>query len=380
LGLEPRSTPVIVQQELEKWQKRGVVGHWTGERPWMNIDSSATGKLAKIVGGLPIEVTLMGTLTANIHTLFIPFYRPTPQRYKIIIEKGAFPSDLYLAKSQVKFHGFTEEDAVIQLEPRAGEFTLRTEDIIEVINKNGSQLALLFLPGVQFYSGQCFDIETLTRAGQKVGAIVGWDLAHAVGNVRLRLHDWNVDFAAWCSYKYLNSGPGAVAGIFVNERYAYDTSRPRFAGWWGHDETTRFNMDKEFSAIPGAAGFRQSNVAVLTTACVIASVDIFDQVGMDAILNKQKLLTGYLELLLNQLFAEKIKIITPTSHKERGCQLSLLFLHTENLKVLEEQLLDEGIVIDARKNIIRVAPVPLYNSFRDIYLFISTIKKILERK
>jgi len=201
-----------------------------------------------------------------------------------------------------------------------------------------------------------------------------------VGNVRLRLHDWNVDFAAWCSYKYLNSGPGAVAGIFVNERYAYDTSRPSFAGWWGHDETTRFNMDKEFSAIPGAAGFRQSNVAVLTTACVIASVDIFDQVGMDTILNKQKLLTGYLELLLNQLFAEKIKIITPTSHKERGCQLSLLFLHTENLKVLEEQLLDEGIVIDARKNIIRVAPVPLYNSFRDIYLFISTIKKILERK
>jgi len=378
LGLQPRSVPALVQAELDKWQKVAVIGHWTGERPWLNIDSILTDKMARVVGALPIEVAVMGTLTNNNHTLMIPFYRPTAERYKIIIEKGAFPSDLYLVNSQVAYHGFDPKDAVIKLEPRSGEYALRTEDIIDTINKTGSQLALLFLPGIQFYTGQLFKMEELTRAAQKVGAIVGWDLAHAVGNVKLCLHDWNVDFATWCTYKYLNSGPGSIAGIFVHERYAFDKSLRKLSGWWGHDESTRFQMDTDFSPIPGAYGFRLSNSSVLNCVCLLSSLEIFDKIGMDAILKKQKSLILYLEELL-QVLADQITIITPASPNERGNQLSLMFKNIET-KLVEEKLLHLGIVVDARANVIRVAPAPLYNSYEDIYIFVNCLKNLFNEQ
>jgi len=375
LGLQPRSLQGIFDKELENWKNWGVQAHFRGENPWVTVDENPTGLMAQVVGAQKEEVALMGSLSSNIHFMMIPFYCPTPQRHKIMIEEGAFPSDLYIAFSQIQFHGFNPTESLIQLKPRDGESTLRTTDILEVIKMNAESLAIVLLPGVQYYTGQALDIKTITAAAHAVGARAGWDLAHAVGNLSLALHDWNVDFACWCSYKYLNSGPGGIGGLFVHSRNSDVV--PRFAGWWGHDSQTRFNMDRPFSPIPGAAGFRHSNPSVFTVMALRASLEIFCSIGMDKLTEKQAKLTGFLDFLLTKT-CPKIEIISPRSPSERGCQLSLRSRVPVQPKELEEKLFAEGVVCDVRGQIIRAAPTPLYNSYTDVYNFVKILAKLLD--
>lgn len=341
----------VIQEELNNWKKWGVQGHFRGKSPWVSVDEVPRAHMAELVGGQLEEVTVMGSLSSNIHFMMVPFYQPTATRNKIIIEKGAFPSDLYIATTQLDARGISP-DALIQLTPRENEYHLRTEDIISKIKETGDELALVLLPGVQYYTGQVFDIKSITEAAHKVGANSGWDLAHAVGNIELHLHDWNVDFACWCSYKYLNSGPGGMGGVFVHSS-VNDKNVKRFGGWWGHDSTTRFNMDRPFSPMPGAQGFCHSNPSVLTTMALAASLQIYHNVGMKPFLHKQKLLTMYLQYLLETRCPESVKVITPKD--ARGCQLSLVC--TGNPEELEEKLFDEGVVCDVRGKVIRAAPV-----------------------
>eukprot|EP01125_Pyxidicula_operculata_P022722 TRINITY_DN9529_c0_g1_i1.p1 TRINITY_DN9529_c0_g1~~TRINITY_DN9529_c0_g1_i1.p1 ORF type:complete len:446 (+),score=80.92 TRINITY_DN9529_c0_g1_i1:60-1340(+) len=379
LGLQPMSTEKLLLEELDKWKRIGVKGHFQEQRPWLTIDETLLPQMAKIVGAEEVEVAVMGSLSTNIHLMMVPFYTPTTERHKIIIEHGAFPSDWYIAGSQVDFHGFSEDKSLIQLKPREGEHCLRDEDIVASIKEHGSELALVMLPGIQYYTGQLMDMAGITKVAHEVGAKAGFDLAHAVGNVELQLHEWNVDFACWCSYKYLNSGPGGIGGIFVHSKYADGKNLKRFAGWWGHDLKTRFKMEDPFSPMPGAFGYRHSNPSVLTTVSLLSSLNIFDSVGMKALCQKSKKLTGYLEYMLVHLLKDQIQIITPQDKNKRGCQLSLKFIGENEIsaKEIEERLFDRGVVCDVRGKIIRAAPTPLYNTYSDVYHFVHILKDVL---
>lgn len=365
LGLQPVSTRAALLQELEDWRTLGVEGHFQAKNPWMPYHEFLTESYARLVGALPSEVVAMNSLTVNLHLLMVSFYRPTSERYKIIIEGGAFPSDQYAVKSQLEFHGFDPEDGLVELTPREGEHTLRRDDILAVIEREGPRTALVLLGGVNYYTGQFYPLEAVTQAAHAQGCLVGFDLAHAVGNVPLKLHDWGPDFACWCSYKYLNSGPGSLAGAFVHHRHE-KTERPRFAGWWGHDKGSRFKMGPDFCPIPGAEGWQLSNPPILSLAAVKASLEIFDEVGMEALREKSLMLTGFLlELLLGH---DGFHIITPAAEEERGCQLSLVV--EKNGRRVFDALTESGVVCDWREpDCIRIAPVPLYNSFEDVLKF-----------
>jgi kynureninase len=374
LGLQPKSVQTYIQQELDDWKNFGVEGHFHGKNPWFSYHHFFE-KEAKVVGAKKDEVIVMNNLTVNLHLLLVSFYRPSAKRYKIIMEAGAFPSDMYVIESQVKHHGFNYDDAVIELEPRKGEYHLKTEDVVQAIDEAGDELALLFFSGVQYYTGQYFDIKTLTAAAHKVGAMAGFDCAHAAGNVKLQLHDWQVDFAAWCTYKYMNSGPGGVSGVFIHEKHGNNPDTPRFAGWWGHKESERFQMKRGYIPEPGAAGWQLSNAPVITMAAHKASVDMFDEVGMDALVAKGQKLNRFLEQVVidAQISNPKLafEIITP---EDRGCQLSMLT--NENGKSLFEYLTANDVIADWREpNVIRLAPVPFYNSFQDIWEFGELLKK-----
>lgn len=369
LGLQPRSTKDYLQQELDDWAKYGVEGHFDGKNPWFHYHKFFSKSAARIVGAKEHEVVIMNNLTVNLHLLMVSFYRPQGSRYKIIMEGGAFPSDQYAMESQVKFHGYAYEDAVIEVNPRNGEHALRTEDILDVIEKHKDEVALVMFSGVQYYTGQAFNMEAITKKAHEVGATAGFDLAHAAGNLVLQLHDWNVDFAVWCSYKYLNSGPGGVSGAFVHEKYANSPELPRFAGWWGHNEAERFLMKKGFIPEYGAPGWQLSNAPVMSMAVHRASLDIFDQVTMEQLNAKSVPLNAYLQFVVEDAArvnsALSFEIITP---EERGCQLSVLT--GDNGKDLFDHLTAQGVIADWREpNVIRMAPVPMYNSFEDIYNF-----------
>lgn len=376
LGLQPKTARKYLEEVLTDWETLAVEGHFDGANPWMTYHEKISAQMAAVVGAKPIETVAMNLLSVNLHLLMVSFYRPTPARYKIVIEAGAFPSDIYAVKSQVKFHGFDVADALIELKPRRGEATLRTEDIVETLAENADSIALVMLGGINYYTGQFFDIERITRAGHEIGAVVGWDLAHAAGNVELRLHDWNADFAAWCTYKYLNSGPGGIGGVFVHERHAESFDLPRFAGWWGHDKATRFLMDDEFVPMRGAEGWQLSNQPIFLLAALRASLDVFEAAGMENLREKSVKLTDYLEFLLNEIHDERISVITPTDQESRGCQLSIRVGNSG--KSLFDALSERGVVADWREpDVIRVAPVPLYNSFADVYKFVEILKDCL---
>jgi len=380
LGLMPKKVRAYVEIELKSWETHGVEGHFEGPNPWMHYHELFSEKAARLVGAKPLEVVVMNTLTTNLHLLMVSFYRPTSQRFKIIMEGGAFPSDQYAVESQVKFHGYAPEQAIIELVPRKGEDILRHEDILQTIQQHGAETALVMLGGVNYYTGQLFNMAEITQAGHTAGAVVGFDLAHAAGNVPMQLHDWNVDFACWCSYKYLNSGPGGPSGVFVHERHAHNAALPRFAGWWGHDESERFKMRKGFQPMPGAAGWQLSNAQVLSMAPHLASLDLFDEVGMPALRAKSEQLTGYLAYLLSAIQDKypksELKIITPNTSKDRGCQQSIL-LPKIGRKVFEH-LQKNGVIADWREpDVIRIAPVPLYNSFEDVYQLCQLLDEAL---
>ena len=376
LGLMPKHAREYVDQELEDWQRHAVHGHADARKPWLPYHEFLTGSMARVVGALPIETVVMNSLTVNLHLLLVSFYRPTTDKYKIIVEKGSFPSDRYAVMSQIRFHGLDPADSLIELTPREGEATLRTEDIISTIEREGSKLALVMLGGVNYYTGQAFQMREITEAGHAAGAVVGFDLAHAAGNLKLDLHDWDVDFACWCTYKYLNGGPGAVGGAFVHERHARAFDLPRFAGWWGHDKETRFVMGPDFNCLPGAEGWQISNPPILQMAALRASLDIFEEAGMDTLRNKSIKLTGYAETLTKGIGGDRLSIITPADPEQRGCQLSLSV--KSGGKSLYEQLVERGIYCDWREpNVIRVAPTPLYNSFQDVYRFSEVLRDCL---
>ena len=380
LGLQTKSTQDYVLNELEDWAKFGVEGHFHARKPWLPYHEIFPKQLSKIVGCLPEEVVVMNQLTVNLHLLMVSFYRPDKQRYKIICEAKAFPSDQYAMESQVKYHGFKYEDAVIEVSPRAGEYAIRTEDIIAAIKQHGDSVALVLFGGINYYTGQYFDLQTITKAAHKVGAVAGFDLAHAAGNVELKLHEWDVDFACWCSYKYLNSGPGSVSGVYIHQKHFTNTNIPRFAGWWGHTKETRFKMDKGFEPIPTAEGWQLSNAPVLSMAAHKASIDVFEAAGMENLLAKGKLLSNYLLFILDDINAslkEKIiEVITPRN--EKGCQVSMLML--QQGKEVFEALKQNGVLADWREpNVIRVAPVPLYNTFSDVFTFGLIIKEIVSK-
>ena len=377
LGLQPKTVLEVVQQELDDWRHLGVEGHLHARSPWLPYHEFLTEQMAEIVGGKPVETVVMNSLTVNLHLLMVSFYRPTNERCKVVIEKGAFPSDRYAVCSQIKFHGLDTDDCLIELEPRDGESTLRTEDILTTLEREGSGAALVLLGGVNYYTGQAFDMKAITQAGHKAGAIVGFDLAHAAGNIELKLHDWGVDFAAWCSYKYLNGGPGAVGGAFVHERHAESFGLPRFAGWWGHDKESRFLMGPDFQPIAGAEGWQISNPPILQMAALRASLEIFGDAGMSRLAAKSKALTGYLESLLDRIEDGRIEVITPHDPGQRGCQLSIRVRDAD--KALFSALSAKGVIADWREpDVIRVAPVPLYNSFADVAAFIDILKSCLK--
>ncbi|MBL3656973.1 kynureninase [Fulvivirga sediminis] len=373
LGLQPKTTAKYVNEELEGWATLGVEGHFhSNKRPWFEYHKFSKETLSKIMGANPSEVVSMNSLTTNLHLLLISFYRPTKERYKIIMEAGAFPSDQYAVESQIKLHGFDYEDALIEVHPKEGKNTLDIDDINSAIDEAGDSLALVLFGAVQYYTGQFFPIKEITEATHKVGAIAGFDLAHAAGNVPLSLHDDEVDFAAWCTYKYLNSGPGGISGIFVHDKHGLNPDTPRLAGWWGHDESSRFKMEKGFKPMPGADGWQTSNVNIMSSAINLAALEIFDKAGMEALRKKSIELTGFLEFLLKKL--EGIRIITPENPAERGCQLSLEA--KKNGKAAFNQLTEAGVVADWREpNAIRVAPVPLYNTFSEVYRFYDILKQ-----
>jgi kynureninase len=373
LGCQPKSTREYVMTELDDWEKLGVEGHFHARNPWMPYHEFLTDSVSKLVGASENEAVVMGSLTNNLHLLMVSFYRPTAERYKILMEADAFPSDHYAMDSQAKFHGYDPKDAVIKMKPRAGEYTVRTEDILDMIEKEGDSIATIMFGGMNYYTGQLFEMEKITKAGHAKGCIVGFDLAHAVGNVPLKLHEWGVDFAAWCHYKYCNAGPGSVAGLFVHERFAHDFERPRFAGWWGHDKERRFLMESEFHPIVGAESWQLSNAPILSMASLRASLAIFDEVGMEALRAKSLKLTAYLEYLLADVYDQvPIQVITPSDPAQRGAQLSLLTL--KDGKALFNKLMDHGVITDWREpDVIRMAPVPLYNSYEDVWQFVQLL-------
>lgn len=394
LGLQPKETRKYVEQELKDWETLGVEGHFQARNAWLSYHELLTDSMARIVGAKPIETVVMNSLTVNLHLLLVSFYRPTATRNKIVIEAGAFPSDQYAVKSQILFHDAARNrmenagrnaeseiqtsisERLIELKPRANETCLRIEDIEKTINENADSIALILLGGVNYYTGQAFDMKRIVEIGHRIGAVVGFDLAHAAGNIELKLHDWNADFAAWCSYKYLNSGPGGVGGVFVHERHSENFNLPRFAGWWGHDKATRFLMDDRFVPIKGAEGWQLSNQPIFLLAALRASLDVFEEAGMPNLIEKSRRLTAYLEFLLNEIHDERISVITPPNAGTRGCQLSIRVQNSD--KNLFKQLTARGVVADWREpDVIRVAPVPLYNSFADVYKFAEILKDCL---
>ena len=366
LGLQPKSVRSFVEMELNVWEKDGVLGQ---HGRWEKFHEKLMENSARLVGAIPSEVVVMNALTVNINLLLISFYQPTINRHKIMIEKGAFPSDQYAVESHLHLHGFDPKDSLIELTPRTGETTLRTDDIVNTINDVGEELATIIMGGVNYYTGQAFDMETITKAGKSVGAFVGFDLAHAAGNIHLNLHEWNVDFAAWCTYKYLCAGPGAPSGIFVNKKHHHWTG-PRLVGWWGQNKQTRFDMGPEFDPIQTVEGWQISNAPVLGMAPLLASMQIYDDVGMIAICDKSKKMTGYMEFLLKENLPE-INIITPNDPNQRGCQLSLVI---PGGKAIFESITQKGVVCDWREpDVIRVAPHPLYNQYSEVYNFVQII-------
>lgn len=372
LGLQPKSARAAVEQELNDWAKYGVEGHFDAKNPWFGYHHLLTENAAKVVGALTGEVVIMNNLTVNLHLMMVSFYKPTASRYKIIMEAAAFPSDLYAMETQVKHHNLNPDEAIIELKPREGEHTIRTEDIIATINANADSLALVMLGGVNYYTGQVFDMKTISKAAHAVGAYAGFDLAHAAGNLHLQLHDWDVDFAVWCTYKYLNSGPGGTSGVFVHEKHA-NSNLNRFAGWWGHDEGERFQMKKGFKPIAGAQGWQLSNAQIFPMAIHKASLEMFAEAGMENLRAKSELLTAYLEFVLNQ-FSAYLTIITPKNKEERGCQLSIIV--KENGKQLFDYLVSENIMPDWREpDVIRMSPVPMYNTFEDVFLVGQALSK-----
>jgi kynureninase len=380
LGLQAKRTQDYVVDELEDWASLGVEGHLHARNPWLPYHEIFPKQLSKIIGCLPHEVVVMNSLTVNLHLLLVSFYRPTKQRYKIICEAKAFPSDQYAFETQAKYHGFDPADAVIEVSPREGEYAIRTEDILSTIKQHGESIAVVLFSGVNYYTGQLFNMKTITEAAHSVGAYAGFDLAHAAGNVELHMHDWDVDFACWCSYKYLNSGPGAVGGIYIHEKHVANKELPRFAGWWGYTKETRFKMEKGFESIPTAEGWQLSNAPVLAMAAHKASLDVFEEAGIDQLHKKRKLLSGYLHYVLNDINtrqAEKLfEIITPANENERGCQASMLMLK-RGTEIFNE-LTKQGVLADWREpNVIRIASVPLYNSFEDVYRFGEIISNII---
>jgi kynureninase len=380
LGLQPKSAKRYVDEVMDDWANLAVEGHFYAEKPWWDYHERFANPLSKIVGALPSEITVMNTLTVNLHLLMVSFYRPTKKRYKIICEEKAFPSDQYMFQTQVDFHSrnlnFDKNDAIVELKRREGEHNIRLEDVLSKIAEVGDELALVLIGGVNYYTGQIFDIKKITEAGHQQGAMVGWDLAHAAGNIELKLHDWNVDFASWCSYKYMNSGPGNASGCFIHEKHHFNSDLPRFAGWWGHNKERRFKMEQNFEPVHGADGWQISNLPILSLAPYLASVMMFDETGMEKIIEKRNLITAYLEFILNEIGNEvngNFEIITPKNQEERGCQLSVFF-HGEG-KELFNYLMKNGVVTDWREpNVIRFAPVPLYCSFTDMYNFGQILK------
>ncbi len=383
LGLQPRTTHQYIQQELNDWATLGVEGHFKAKNPWMPYHEIFPAQLSAIVGCLPSEVIVMNQLTVNLHLLMVSFYRPTKQRFHILCEAGAFPSDQYALESQARFHGFNPEEAVVEIHPRKGEYTLRTEDILAKIDEYRDSIALSLFGGVNYYTGQFYDMQAITAAAQRAGAYAGFDLAHGAGNVELKLHEWNVDCACWCSYKYLNSGPGGVGAAFIHERHFGNEELPRFAGWWGHDKHTRFLMQKGFKPMRTAEGWQVSNAPILSMAAHKASLDIFTEAGMERLHQKRELLSGYLHFIISEINktvgGNPITIITPSNAKERGCQLSIVM--KEKGKEVFAALSDAGVFADWREpNVIRVATVPLYNSFEDAWRFGNIIAGILNKK
>ena len=378
LGLQPKTTQDYVVNELEDWANFGVEGHFHATNPWFSYHEIFPQQVAKIVGALPEEVVVMNQLTVNLHLLMTTFYRPTKERFKIICEAKAFPSDQYAFESQVKLHGVNPDEAIIEVTPREGEYSIRTEDIIATIEKHSSSIALVLFSGVNYYTGQVFDMPSITKAAHNIGAYCGFDLAHAAGNIELHLHDWNVDFACWCSYKYLNSGPGGVAGAYIHQKHFTNKSLQRLAGWWGQNKTNRFKMEKGFDPIETAEGWQLSNAPILSMAAHKASLDIFEDAGIENLVAKGKQLSDYLFFIIEELNStltkKAIEIITPKN--EKGCQVSMLML--QKGKEVFEGLKQNGVLADWREpNVIRIAPVPLYNTFKEIYHFGEIVKRIL---
>ncbi len=379
LGLQPKTTQEYVLDELEDWANYGVEGHFHARNPWVSYHEMFPELLTEIIGATPEEIVVMNQLTVNLHVLMTSFYRPTKERYKIICEAKAFPSDQYAFESQAILHGLDPQKTIIEVSPRPGEHIIHTQDILDSIRLHGKETALVLFSGVNYYNGQVFNMEAITKAAHEAGAYCGFDLAHAAGNVQLKMHDWDADFACWCSYKYLNSGPGGVSGAFIHQRHITDKKIPRLAGWWGQDKATRFKMEKEFNPIPTAEGWQLSNAPVLSMAAHKASLDIFKDAGMENLVKKGKHLAGYLKFILadiNNRMPEKIiEVITPQAEDESGCQVSMLML--KDGKQIFEALKKEGVIADWREpNVIRVAPVPLYNSFEDVYRFGEIISAV----
>jgi kynureninase len=381
LGLQPKNVKDYVLQELEDWAIMGGEGHFEARRPWYPYHEILTEQLSQIVGCLPDEVVAMNSLSVNLHLMMVSFYRPTPKRYRIICEYKAFPSDQYVFESQAKFHGFAPADAVIEVKPRDGEYSIRQEDIISTIEKYGDSVALVMLSGINYYTGQVFDMPAITRAAHQVGAYAGFDLAHAVGNIRLHVHNWDIDFACWCTYKYLNAGPGSVGGIYIHRKHARNRDLPRFAGWWGYDKNTRFQMEKGFIPMSTAEGWQLSNAPVLSMAAHKAALDIFEEAGMEALVKKSRLMGSYLLYIINEINKEfkekKISVITPEAEEERGCQISMV-IKVKGRDVYNH-LMKNGISSGWREpEVLRVAPVPLYNTFEEIWRFGQMVQSILK--
>ena len=377
LGLQPKTAAAYIQQGLKDWAELGVEAHFHAKNPWMPYHRLLTEQTAALVGAKPVEVVVMNSLTVNLHLMMVSFYRPTLGRHKIVVENGAFPSDQYAVKSQIRFHGFDPATSLIELAPLPGESCLRDEQIASLIERSGDEIALIMLGGVNYATGQVFDMEGITRAGQARGCAVGFDLAHAAGNLQLKLNAWGPDFAVWCSYKYLNGGPGCIAGCFVHERHARAWDLPRFAGWWGHDEASRFQMGPDFRAMTGAEGWQLSNPPIVSLAALRASMDIFQQAGMERLRAKSISLTSYLDFLLRSRASSSFKIITPQDKERRGAQLSIQV--PRNGRALCERLAAAGVLGDWREpDTYRVAPVPLYNSYHDVFRFVKRFTAAME--
>lgn len=376
LGLQPRQTKTFLNQELDDWARLGVEGHFHAQHPWMPYHEFLTETQAQIVGALPHEVVIMNTLTTNLHLMMVSFYQPKGKRTKIIIEADAFPSDRYAVASQVQFHGYDDKEHIIEWSPRDGEHTPRLEDLETLLKKQGDEIALIMVGAVNYYTGQFFDLNKITELGHNAGAMVGFDCAHGAGNVDLQLHDSGADFAVWCTYKYMNSGPGSLGGCFVHERHASNSELPRFTGWWGHNKDTRFKMRDDFEPMHGAEGWQLSNPPILSMVAIRSSLDLFARAGFDNLRKKSIQLTNYLEYLLHNLEGDRISIITPSNPKDRGCQLSLAVKHAD--KSLFDAITAKGVIADWREpDVIRIAPVPLYNSYEDCWRFVEVLKSEL---